>query len=308
MALTLVEAAKLSQDVLLKGVIETILTESDILKHLPFIDIVGNGLTYNQENTLPAVSFYNVGDVWAESTPKFTQQTATLKILGGDADVDEFLRTTRSNLQNIKAIVTESKSKAMARKFEHDFIYGSEALDSKSFNGLHVLVPTTQKVHAGSSTTGAAGSIAKLRQLCRMVIPGKPDFLIMSRVTRDNLSAYAERVESPIRYLPAEFGDPVMTFGTVPIVCTDWITQTETIASSTYALETTGACTTIFAVKLGEEKLVGCQNSGIQIKDLGDLETKDATRVRIKWYVSMALFNTLSLARYDGITDAAWGV
>ncbi len=50
MALTLAEAAKLSNDMLLQGVVETIVKESPVLKELPFIEIVGNGLTYNQEN------------------------------------------------------------------------------------------------------------------------------------------------------------------------------------------------------------------------------------------------------------------
>jgi hypothetical protein len=91
MALTLAEASKLSQDMLLKGVIETIIQESPVLQVLPFIEVVGNGLTYNRENTLPSASFYDVGDTWAESTPTFTQVTATLKILGGDADIDKSL-------------------------------------------------------------------------------------------------------------------------------------------------------------------------------------------------------------------------
>ena len=47
MALTITEASKLSNDILLTGVIETIVNESPILQSLPFIEIVGNGLTYN---------------------------------------------------------------------------------------------------------------------------------------------------------------------------------------------------------------------------------------------------------------------
>ena len=76
MALTLVEAAKLSNDTLLSGVIETIAQESPVLQRLPFIEIVGNGLTYNRENTAPTADFYDVGDDWDESTPTFTQATA----------------------------------------------------------------------------------------------------------------------------------------------------------------------------------------------------------------------------------------
>ncbi len=39
MALTLAEAAKLSNDVLLTGVIETIIQESPVLQTLPFIEV-----------------------------------------------------------------------------------------------------------------------------------------------------------------------------------------------------------------------------------------------------------------------------
>lgn len=306
MALTLAEASKLSNDILLKGVIETIITESQLLQHVPFIDIVGNGLTYNRESTLPGAGFYSPNDTWVESTPTFTQHTATLSILGGDADVDEFLRQTRSNIQNLKAIVTEMKAKAIARKFDDTFIYGSTSDDSKSFNGLHALMASAQKVHAGSSTTGASGKIKQLKALTRLILPGGPDFLIMTRLTLDNLSDYAERNNSPLRWMINEFGKPISMFKGIPIITTDWITQTETISGSDYALKTTGATTTIFAAKFGEGKLAGCQNGGVNTKDLGDLETKDATRTRIKWYCSAALFSELALARYDGITDVAW--
>ena len=310
MALTLVEASKLSTDVLLKGVIETIITESQLLQHLPFIDIVGNGLTYNRESTLPAAGFYSVGDTWVESTPTFTQHTATLAILGGDADVDEFLRQTRSNVQNLKSIVTEMKSKAVSRKFDDTFIYGNTSSDSKSFDGVHALVASgaTHQVHAVTSAAGAAGSIIKLKKLTRLVLPGDPDFLIMNRTTLDNLSDYAERNESPIRFVKGDFGKPVATFKGLRIITSDWILQTELNDSNgLFTAKTGGSTTTIFACKFGEGNLVGCQNGGVNTKDLGDLETKDATRTRIKWYCSTALFSELALARYDGITDAAWG-
>ncbi len=118
MALTLAEAEKLSNDVLLQGVIETIIKDSPILQTLPFIQIVGNGLTYTREKTLPTVDFYDVGDTWVESTPTFTKPTATLKIMGGDADVDNFLKSTRSNIQDLEAAVIEQKAKALRHEFE----------------------------------------------------------------------------------------------------------------------------------------------------------------------------------------------
>ncbi len=105
MALTLAEGAKFSNDVLLEGVIETVINDSPVLQRLPFIEIVGNGLTYNRENVAATAAFFAVGDTWTEDTPTFTQVMTTLSILGGDADVDNYLARTRNNVQDLEAAV-----------------------------------------------------------------------------------------------------------------------------------------------------------------------------------------------------------
>jgi hypothetical protein len=45
MALTKVEAAKLTDDMLLRGVIDTVVKESSVLQLLPFMDVTG---TYDE--------------------------------------------------------------------------------------------------------------------------------------------------------------------------------------------------------------------------------------------------------------------
>ena len=80
MALTLAEASKLSNDMLKQGVIETIIKESPVLQRLPFIEIAGNGLTYNQEKTLPSIDFYDVGEDWAESTLPLSRRPPTSRL------------------------------------------------------------------------------------------------------------------------------------------------------------------------------------------------------------------------------------
>ena len=151
MALTLTEASKLSNDILLSGVIETVVYDSPVLQALPFIEIVGNGLTYNRENAAATAAFYEVGDAWSESTPTFTQITATLKILGGDADVDNFLRATRSNLQDLEAAVVQLKAKAVQQKFDDAFINGDTTTDSKAFDGVDKACAAGQTVAMGTN-------------------------------------------------------------------------------------------------------------------------------------------------------------
>ena len=306
MALTLAEGAKLSNDVVLQGVIETVVKESRVLDVLPFIDMVGNALTYNRENAMASAAFYDVGDAWSEDAPTFTQVQATLKILGGDADVDRYIATTRSNVQDIEAAVLELKAKAVAHEFEDEFVYGDTAVDSKGFDGLHKLVSALsgQQVHLGSGTTPAALSLKKLDEMIDAVKPGKPDALLMTRRTRRGISAYARALTSPVQFESAGFGQRVMFYDGIPVLESDFMFDTEALSSGAYSAKTGGAGSSIFAVKFGEGRLAGLTNGGLQVEDVGALETKDARRWRCKWYVSLALFSTLALARLDGISSA----
>jgi hypothetical protein len=117
MAMTKSEAAKLTNDVMIRGVIETVVSESSILQMLPFEDVTGTAITYNRENAAPSVDWYAVGDSWTESTPTFSQVTAGLRILGGDADVDNFLQQTYRNPNDLEAEVISLKAKAVAYEF-----------------------------------------------------------------------------------------------------------------------------------------------------------------------------------------------
>jgi hypothetical protein len=296
MALTLAEASKLSNDVLLQGVIETIVKDSPVLQALPFIEIVGNGLTYNRENAAPTAAFYAVGDAWSEDTPTFTQVTATLSILGGDADVDNFLAATRSNIQDLEAAVIQLKAKAVQHKFEDTFVNGDAGADPKSFNGLDELATGAQALSMG--VNGATLTLEKLDELIDAVRGGKPDLLLMSRRSRRKLTALSRASGSGLVVADRnEFGQMVQYYDGVPIGVSDWISDAQTVGSSS-------DCSTIHAFQVGEGALVGLSGpGGLQVERVGSLETKDATRTRVKWYVSLALFNALKLAKLTGVRD-----
>ena len=306
MALTLAEGAKLSNDILLQGVVETIVKDSPILQELPFIEIVGNGLTYNQEKTLPSIDFYDVGDTWAESTPTFEQITANLKIMGGDADVDNFLKATRSNLQDLEAAVIELKAKALRRKFEETFIYGDATANPKQFDGLRKLIDTTtasdQLIAAGA--TGATLSLSMLDELIDAVKGGKPDMLLMSRRSRRKINALVRAAGGMMEIDRDKWGNFTHLWDGIPIGVNDWILDTHTVSSSLETSTTGGTCSTIYAVQLGEGALCGLTAPGhLTAEPVGSLETKDASRTRIKWYVSLALFASIKAAALIGVQD-----
>ncbi len=293
MALTLVEASKLSNDTLIEGVVETIAQESPILQRLPFVEIVGNGLTYNRENVAPTAAFYDVGDTWSEDTPTFTQITATLKVMGGDADIDNFLKSTRSNVQDLEAAIVQLKARAVRSLFDDTFVNGDDSVDTKSFDGIDVLCPAGQTVSMG--TNGATLTLEKLDELVDTVKGGKPDLLLMSRRTRRGLNVLARTTGTFLEADRDEFGQMLQFYDGIPIGINDYIADDQTVGTS-------DDCTTVFALQVGEGGLLGLTApGGLTVERVGSLETKDATRIRVKWYASLALFNTVKLAKLVGV-------
>ena len=67
--------------------------------------------------TNPAATFYEVGDTWTEDTPTFTQVTASLKIMGGDADIDRFLQQTYSDPNDLDVEIIKGRAKAVAHLY-----------------------------------------------------------------------------------------------------------------------------------------------------------------------------------------------
>ena len=295
MALTLAEASKLSNDVLLQGVIETMVYDSPVLQVMPFIEIVGNGLTYNQENAAASAAFYDVGDTWAESTPTFTQQTATLRILGGDADVDNFLKATRSNVQDLEAAIVQLKARAVQHKFEDTFINGDSAVDANAFDGVDKLCDSGQTVSMG--TNGDTLTLEKLDELIDCVKGGKPHIMLLSRRSRRKLNALSRASGGILVSDRNAFGQMVEYYDGIPLGVCDWIADDQEVGTSS-------DCSTIYGMQFGEGAVAGLTGpGGVQVEQVGSLETRDASRTRVKWYVSVALFNSIKLAKLIGVRD-----
>jgi len=295
MAITLAEASKLSNDVLLQGVIETIIYDSPVLQVMPFIEIVGNGLTYNQENEAASAAFYDVGDTWAESTPTFTQQTATLKILGGDADVDNFLKATRSNVQDLEAAIVQLKARAVQHKFEDTFINGDSSVDANAFDGIDKLCAAGQTISMGEN--GDTLTLEKVDELIDCVKGGKPHLFLMSRRSRRKLNYLSRQSGGVLVTDRNRFGQMVEYYDGVPLGVCDWIADDQEVGTSS-------DCSTIYAMQLGEGAVAGLTGpGGLQVERVGSLETRDASRTRVKWYVSLAVFNTAKLAKLIGVRD-----
>ncbi len=297
MALTLAEAAKLSRDMVLAGVMESIIKESPVLDALPFIDVVGNAFVYNRLAAEPGVAFQAVGDTWTESTPAYTKVTQALTILGGDADVDNYIQLTRSDVQDQEAVVIQQKAKALARKWEDTFINGDTGVDADAFDGLDKLIadgPAGQTVSMGAN--GGTLTLAKLDELIDAV-KTKGIVISMSRRSRRTLQSLVRTSGAVLESRPGSFLEWVQMYNGVPLFINDYISDAQTVGTSS-------DCSTIYCFSVGEQDqgVVGLTApGGPVVEKVGELETKDATRWRVKWYSAIAWLSELSAGRLVGV-------
>lgn len=322
MALTLVEASKYSNDVLQTGVVELLVKDDPILEKLPFKDIKGNGLTYNEETTLSGAQFYEVGDTWVESVSAVTSRTAVTKILGGDADVDNFLKATRSNEQDLMAEQIAAKTKTMKRAYLDAFFYGYfTGGNTKDFDGLQYLIRRTTSgsqnaiAVATSSGTSLALSLERCEAAKDLIKLEEPDLVICSKLMRRSINKYLNGIGGITK--TEVQGKTVQSLFEVPMVVSDHIRDNESADLQYGTNEASSAVyghnyadgdgddddggTTMFFLKFGDQQCSGIQSLGITVERLGNLETKDAERVRLKWYPGLMLQNLVSCSKVTGI-------
>lgn len=311
MALTLTEAEKYSTDTLRRGVIETFARNSAVFELLPFMEIAGNSYAYNQESILPGIGFRQVNDGYTESAGIINQLNEGLTILGGDVDVDKFLAQTRGNINDLRAIQTEMKSKALALEWTKTFFKGDSTGFSGKFDGLEKRIAGNQIVYAnGNATAGkqftndSAGDSAFLAKIDELIdaVEGEPDVLFMSKAMRRKVKGVLQRSAHYIENGSDAFGRPVTTYAGIPIrvIETDGagneiLGQNETVGSSA----NTGS---IYAVRFGADQYVsGLRNGSVNVRDLGEIDAKPVFRTRIEFYSGLAVFHPRACARLAGI-------
>ena len=296
--LTLAQASLLTNDVYVQGVAQAIVVECPVLNWLPFVDLNGSALVWNEESTLgsPTTYWYAVGDTMNEATFTPAQKQVQLKMLMGDADIDHFLATTYRVPNDLTSETLTEKAKAVGYQFNGAIVYGDSAVVVNQFDGLKkILGVGGQRLVAGS--TGAALTLDMLDQLIDLVKPGKPDVIVMARRERQKMKKLWRASQASFEQLDM-FGMRVLAYDGIPILIDDNFPITE--GNETGITMTGGS--SIYAVQFGMKRgLVGVTNGGLSVEKIGGLETKNANRYRIRWYSAVALTRGIGAARLAGI-------
>lgn len=305
MVMTLMEATKLnSGETVRNGVIEMFARNSEILRVLPFMNIVGSSYAYNQEGALPGVAFRGLNEAYDESVGVLNPQTEVLRIAGGDLDVDKAIIDMHG--EAVRSTHEAMKIKSLSLYIGKKIIKGDSATSPKEFDGLQNRLTGSQLIAAGSTANGTPLSLAKLDELIDSV--DFPTHLIMSKAMARRIAAAARNtsVGGFITFTVNEFGGRVMAYNDIPIITIDHDdVGARVLDFNEAATSGTATGTSIYCVNFSDGYCVGLQNGVMNVRDLGELDSKPVWRTRIDWYVGLATLHGRCAARLWSISDAA---
>lgn len=311
-ALTLIEAAKVAANEgkqLRAGIIE-MFAKSPILGVIPWRTIAGNAYQYNREGTLPSVAFRGVNESYTGSVGVVNQLVESLRICGGDLDVDTFILQTQG--ESVRAAHEGMKVKALAAELVRVLIKGDSTSQPREFDGFQARIPigSSQLIAAGTTDAGDALSLAKLDELIDAVV--EPTHLIMSKAMRRRFAAAGRTtsVSGYVQHAPDSFGNVVTSYNGLPIL----VPYPDNGGTEPLAFDEAGdvggtpggsSSTSIYCVSFGDGRVTGIQSGPMQVRDLGELETTPAKRTRVEWFAGLAIEHGRAIARLGGIADAA---
>lgn len=129
-SLLLSEAAKLSNDEVVEGIVEDIITEDMWFQYLPFVQINGLSHNFQREKALGAVDFAGIGQDLSgdeyRAGATFENVTVGIAAIVSEIIIDSQIDDQLSDINSQLQVQISSKAKAMSRFFMNACInYGS---------------------------------------------------------------------------------------------------------------------------------------------------------------------------------------
>lgn len=308
MPYTLIEMAKGASPEA-KPFIEEYARSSDILLNLPFKEVLGNAYAYTREYTLPGVGFRGYNEGFDSSIGVINPQSESMKMAGGDLDVDAAIIATMGESERAKRELMQVKSHALA--WTRTFIKGDTVSDPKSFDGLQNRLTGSQLVDVAP----AGGALSMIKLLEARDLVDDPTHWVMNKTMRRLITqaGFNTSVGGYITHQEDAFGRPQTMFADLPILIADEDNADAQILPFT-EFSADGSSSnncSIYCVSLMPGKVEGLNfrniegGFGISVRDMGELESKPVYRTRVDWHTGLAVQHGRSAARLRGIKALA---
>lgn len=296
---TLAQAAKLTDDIVVQGVIENIVTVNEVFNDLPFVPVVGTTKSYNRELVLGDAQKLAIdGTITAKAAATTTRIDDSLTTLIGDAEVNGLLQATGMAGGDLVGQQVASKAKSVGRLYEQMMITGDKTGNpTTDFNGLANVVSAGQTIAAGGAL-----SLGLLDQLIGKVTSQgtKVDFLMANYREMLKLADLTRTLGGTDAEWVTVNGIRTLFWAGIPVYRNDYIPTNEGVGSnesSIYAGNFDDGSESV-----GIVGLTSVNDFGINVDNIGPAENKDNDIWRVKFYAGFSSFSDLGLAKIDGIT------
>lgn len=332
--LDLAAAQKLTNNVLIPGIIEEDVRRGGMLGRLPVFQQFGTEITWNREAVIGAASDAAVGSqlVWSEDSD-YTQVSRALKISYRQTVLDQFVEDVYGNFNNYRNVQGMEDRKALMYHMEDRIIYGDTTYgDANQIDGIHALAEAygqglNQDTDVLNIDEGEAGlSLANLRQLEDNMDYGI-DFFLFPKEIATRLDAYVQEAGlstnlfGQVNFTVDEVGRRVTQWNGIPIIRSDFLVAEQAntgVGSDARAKHSSGDKQySIFAIKMGQvmrnEPGLSIGFGGrdvspgelIKTRFFPDLEDFDASGLRQVSYYNLADGSSMAIGRIYDIENSA---
>jgi hypothetical protein len=296
------------------AILQTFAQASPLLAAMPLVSIQGNSFAWTRESNLGSVEFRAVNGSYTEAAGSVEQRSVALKIIGGDLDVDRFLVQTHG--PEARSAHETMKATLLAQTIAHQIIKGSTTAipgataNANGFDGLqarfgagfnNAVSDTGENAdQIIQNTGGAALSLKSLDEAIQSV--DNPTHLLMAKKTKVNMTAFL-RNSSSISTSRDEFGRIVTSYAGLPILEADVLGTSAGLQQIGFN-ENADNSTSIYVLSMSDMGLQMVQNGGIDVRDLGEQDSKPVFRTRVEWYCNLVDIHPRCVARLYDISDA----
>lgn len=310
MAFTLLEAAKTEQNPLRQGVVEEIARFNPILANIPIQTILGNAYHYTKEGELPGVGFRGLNEAYgtaAKDIGVLNPEVETLKVVGGEVDVDVILQQARpqESIGDLRALHTSLKVKALSAFVMKTFFKGDSSSDPREFDGLERRATGSQVINSGTDSGGTDLTLGKLDELLDLV--DGADMIACNRKLRRKINKLRRDAGQARETVDDGFGRQIDAYAGIPIALIEEDeTKTEILGFTEDGGFGGGSITaSIYAIKFGADEYCSMLQSpnGVDVRDLGEVPDKPVFRTRIEWFTSPAVFRGRAIGRMKNILN-----
>lgn len=298
-----------------KAGVLTTFAQSPLLGAMPFVETPGSAYAWTRQVSLGTTAFRTVNGTYSESAGNVETRTVPLKIMGGDLDVDTFL--IKAHGPQIRSQHEQMKAAYMAQAISYQIIKGATTTsggataDANGFDGLQVRYgggfSTTAVVDAGENAgqiianTGGSDALSMRDLDLAIQAVENPTHLLMPKAMKVNITAYL-RNSSSITQSKDEFGRLVTLYNGMPIVEADTLGTVSGLEQLGFN-ENNDSTTSIYILSLSDMGFHMVQNGGVDVRDLGEQDSKPVHRTRVEWYCNLVDAHPRCVARLYNIAN-----